>query len=113
MRPYIMERVNKMKLNDILELEGIVIRKIPKESVALYSYNDHNKRLLDRPNMELVYIESYKRDMIKETKVNSLGGKYLITTVNNQDSQVRFNLKSDGIGDTIDKAYEDYIGKNK
>ena len=100
-----------MKLNDILNVEGIVIRKIPMESVSIYNY-ESRKELLSRPNVVKFYSEVFKRDMIKETKFNSMGGKYLITKCNDQSSMVRFDKKTCGIGDTIEDAYNDFLKKN-
>lgn len=95
-------------IKDILNMGGIVIRLIPKESISMYSYNDHNKKLLNRPNTVLIYSDYHKRDMIKETRVNSLGGKYLVTMEYGQGRTVMFNKRTCGVGDTVEEAYEAY-----
>ena len=105
--------MHQERLEEILNIEGIVIRRIPKESVHLYNYNDYNKRLLGRANTEKIYSESLKRDMIKEVELNSLGEKYIVTIASNQDSQVHFSLKNSGVGNTIELAYSDYLAKTK
>lgn len=95
-------------IKDILNIEGIVIRLIPKVSISMYSYNEHNKKLLSRDNTTLAYSDYHKRDMIKETRVNSLGGKYLVTMEYGQGSTVMFNKRTCGVGDTLEEAYEAY-----
>jgi len=84
-------------LEDILKLDGIVIRNIPKTTKSIYySYDPKtNKRL-------------------KETivKTNELAG-WIITFELSQDATIRFNKKCNGVGKTIEKAYQDYLSKAK
>ena len=75
----------------------------------MYNYNEHNKILLHKPNTQLVWCPNREREMIRETRQNSFGGKYLVTKANNQDGLVRFNFKTCGVGDTIEEAYENYL----
>ena len=91
-----------MKLAKILELEGIVIRKIPKETVRYWTAKETDKGAM---------LNHRGRWVTKEVKQNSLGGKYLIQFASDQSSQVRFNLKSCGIGGTIEEAYSNYMEK--
>ena len=95
-------------MDNILNIEGIVIRLIPKETVKIYSYNEYNKKLLKRSNTKIFYSNYHKKNMIKETKINSLGGNYIITTAYHQDTKVSFCLKYCGIGSTVKLAYLDY-----
>lgn len=100
--------MTKLTTNDILAKSGIVIRLIPETTVTLSAYHEKRQPLSDE---KLVEING--RKMLKRTKLNSLGGKYLITFASNQDSTVRFDLKRNGIGETIVQAYQDYLVKNK
>lgn len=99
-------------LNEILNIEGIVIRKIPMETISLYNYNEYNKRLLGLPDTQLVWCPNRGKEMIKETRRNTMGGKYLIKMEKNQDGLVRFNKKTCGIGDTIEEAYKNFLSIN-
>jgi hypothetical protein len=74
-----------MTLSDILETEGIVVRKIP---------------LVTRMN---------RGDGTSEVKDNSLGGKYLVTLKHDQFSTVRFDKGFCGIGCTVQEAWRDLV----
>jgi hypothetical protein len=76
-----------LTLNEILDVEGIVIRKIPKET------------------------RRFGKGGTKEAKDNSLGGKYLVTLKHDQNSIVRFNMGNAGIGDTVQGAWRDLMLK--
>jgi len=96
-----------MRLEDILKVEGIVIRKIPEETVKMWSYSERLEKL---PDFELVVDEEEEgRKKLKEVVKNTLGGKYLVSLEFSQDSLVRFNKKTCGVGDTIEEAYTDLI----
>lgn len=99
-------------LNDILNMEGIIIRKIPQFTVSTYSYIEQNMVLLKNPKAEVFFSEKYKRDMIRITEKNTQGGKFIITFAMNQMSQVRFDIKKCGLGETIIDAYNNYLYKN-
>ena len=75
----------ELTVEKILGVEGIVIRKIPRESRTKWS------------------------DGREEVKVNSLGGKYLVTLKHNQDSIVRFTIGRDGVGETLQDAWRDLL----
>lgn len=98
-----------MNILDIIAIEGIVIRKIPVHSTSLYSYREGDEKRL-KPNQEIIMINE-TRKMIREVKENKFGGKYFITTVPHQGATVIFNQSYDGIGDTIEKAYKNYLKK--
>ena len=100
-----------MTAQEILNLEGVVLRKIPEKSYSLYRYTEHNKSLLKKPNTEVV--EHNGEKMIRETQVNPLGGKYLLTVQKDQMSTVRFNKAYSGIGETVEEAYQDFLEKQK
>lgn len=96
-----------MDILDIIALEGIVIRKIPFQTKSLYLYRE-GMQLKENQTI----IQSGNRQMVEEIKTNALGGKYLITFERGTGSTVIFNLKYNGIGETIELAYADYIKKN-
>ena len=83
-----------MSLSQILAVPGIVIRLIPKITKTRY-----------------VTVKNGKRFEGKEDRVNSLGGKYLVTGSIGQETLVRFDLKTCGIGETIEVAYADWLSK--
>lgn len=93
-------------LATILAMEGIVIRKIPVTSTSCYTFRE--RALAENESI----IESNGRKWIQQVKTNSLGGKYLIAFKNDQGSTLHFSLKHDGIGDTIEDAYQDYCDKH-
>ena len=96
-----------MTLEDIVAIDGIVIRRIPYNSVSLFAYR--NKNIL--PDDELVF--HGESTMIRRTTKNSLGGKYIVTKQMSQMSKVTFNIKRDGVGDTVVEAYQDMQKKTE
>lgn len=102
-----------MQLADILALEGVVIRKIERVTVNHWLTSAAALARHKANGAEIVTNEK-GRELIKETKTNSLGGKYLLTIVRGQGSLApwAFDLKHCGVGDTIEAAYEDYKRKN-
>jgi hypothetical protein len=74
-----------LTLNEILDIEGVVVRKIPMTTTTRWSNRD------------------------SEVKQNTLGGKYLVTLKHNQDSTVRFHKGYYGIGQTIQGAWCDLL----
>lgn len=95
-----------MNISEILTIEGITIRLIPMQTTSLYAFRE-GKALRTGEKV----IERNGRKFIQEVRENSLGGKYLVTKVNGQGSNVQFNLKYDGIGDSIESAYIDFLSK--
>ena len=95
-----------IKLAEILAMQGVVIRNIPKETRSRFGYRERRKL---RQGESIV--ESNGRKYIESIKVNSLGGKFIVTFKTSQDSQVCFNIKRDGVGDSIESAYADYRAK--
>ena len=91
-------------MTDILTIPGAVIRHIPQTSQSLFTYREGREL-----RGELVEMDGRKFD--KVIKQNSLGGKYVFTIQNDQMSQVHFNMKRDGVGDTPEGAYADYMKK--
>ena len=99
---------SNMTLEDILEIEGIVIRKIPVQSVSRFKcYRKHVWS--NRENKVYTVEECGLYNMVTETRTNTLGGKYLVTLQHDQDSMVRFNKGRDGIGSTVQEAWRDLV----
>lgn len=100
-----------MQLADILNLDNIVIRKIEPITVNLYRSTE---KMYDRHKAAggEVKTDDKGREYMVERKTNILGGKYLLRFEGGTGDTVRFNLKSDGVGDTIEAAYADYQRKN-
>ena len=97
-----------MTLEEILEIEGIVIRKIPMQSVSRFKcYRKHVWSNRENKTYSVEECELY--NMVTETRTNTLGGKYLVTIQHNQDSMVRFNKRRDGVGDTIEEAWRNLV----
>ena len=92
-----------MTLLEIIQVEGIVIRHIEKVTTSLFS--EH--KFFNEPNQELIYSEKFGRNMCKETKTNSLGGKYLVTIDHGLSEIVLFNRF--GIGETVEEAYAEFL----
>ena len=98
-----------MKLEEILSLEGIVIRLIPKEVTRYWRSSQKAHEAHKASGGESIIRDG--RELMVEHKTLSLGGKYLITFAANQDSMVRFDLNRNGIGNTIEEAYSNYLSK--
>jgi hypothetical protein len=99
-----------MTLLDILNIDGIVIRKIPIERTYHYYTSDKMLESHKARGGETIVNES-GRELMVEQKTFSMGGKYLITFEFSQGSMVRFDLKRNGIGNTIEEAYADFHNK--
>ena len=95
------------RLEDILSVEGIVIRHVPKESVFMWGYRDGDEERL-KENEEIVQRDG--RRFRRETKQNELAG-YVVTCDKSQGSIVRFSKKTDGFGSTVEEAYDDFVKK--
>lgn len=104
----------EMTLGEILEIEGIVVRKIPMQSVS--RWNHYNNKI-DWTKVKKANT-SYQAEphpvhpnavVVTETRTNALGGKYLVTLQHDQASMVRFNKGRDGIGDTVEEAWRDLV----
>lgn len=97
-----------MTLEEILEIEGIIIRKIPTQSVSRFKC--HRKHAwISKDNKTYSVEECGLHNIVTETRTNTLGGKYLVTLQHNQDSTVRFSKGRDGIGDTVVEAWRDLV----
>ena len=96
-----------MKLSDIMALDGVVIRKVPHQTVSTFSYFEgdvlkENETIVLRGN----------RELIQRVTINKTAG-YLLTFNQGTGCTIHFNLKYDGFGSSIKKAYKNYLEKNR
>lgn len=102
-----------MNLQEILNLEGIVIRKIPAFTVRKWRiYNPDVLKLYKKKGAK-IYKDPDGVGIAELTRINAFGGKYLVTISQNTGPNVIFNIKFCGVGETIDQAYNDFIEKCK
>ena len=97
------------RLQEILSIEGIVVRHIPKRSKLLWGFRDGDERSL-KDGEELVVIKG--RKFVKETRQNELAG-YAITLDETQGTIVKFYKHTAGFGPTIEDAYDDFCTKRE
>jgi hypothetical protein len=84
--------MSDLTVEQILQIEGVCVRFIQRNKREVWRGMD---------GKEIIH------------KENALGGKYLLTFDNGQMSTVRMTLTHDGIGDTIQEAFADYLTKNR
>lgn len=105
------EVVAMMTLDQILQIEGIVVRKIPMQTISTYRIGHlKSHQLLEIPKENTIEENGVLLQRI--VKDNVYGGKYFVQINANQYSTVIFNRKTSGIGDTVEEAYSDYLSKN-
>lgn len=94
---------------DILNMPGIVVRKLPEVVVSRWRHyvqhhgeprNTDTRTVIEGPDEKGLYIVEERRPVSAK-----LAGKFMVTVVHGTGETVRFNIKSDGIGDTIVQAY--------
>ena len=105
-----------MGVLEILQIDGIIIRKIPATTTSRWSWYEgqpvrENERLITVQGKPNKNFPDGKRQQIEKVETNSLAG-YAITFCNNQDSTIRFYKESTGFGKTIEEAYFNYLTKN-
>lgn len=104
-----------MTLEEILQIDGIIIRKIPAVTITRWSYYPQTQRIED--NEKLIWVTCKpskgfpdgKRQLIEKTQQNALAG-YVVDFQLDQYSTVKFSNMS-GYGKTIEEAYADYFSK--
>lgn len=96
---------------DILKLDNIVIRKIERVTVSRWRSTEKMHERHKAAGGEYVTDEKGREYMV-DRKTNAMGGKYLLRFESGTGSQVHFNIKTDGVGDTIEAAYTDYLKKS-
>jgi len=92
-------------LEEIMSVEGIVVRQIPKNTRKFYVYS----KGMSVKNGKIV--DANGKKYIEVTTENQLYG-YAVTIQKDQTSSVRFSKVYSGYGDTIQSAYSDYIVKS-
>ncbi|TPG68597.1 hypothetical protein EEL31_08745 [Brevibacillus laterosporus] len=104
----------KMNLEELAKLmieHGLVIRAIPHETTS----NCEARHKDSYPDGVVYYDEYLKRDMLRVTRQNSQGGKFIIAKKGNQDSTVngwewnQLTRKKVAFYDTIEEAIESFI----
>lgn len=95
-----------MTVLEILQIEGIIVRLIPRETVHLYTYSEGRSV---PPSRTIVEINGRKFE--REVRKNVYGGKYFVKRDMGHGSVIQFNTRTDGIGDTIEAAYADFLTK--
>lgn len=98
-----------MNALEILTIEGIVVRHIPQTSTHLYSYKEGDE---NRLKFGESIVERNGRKFRRVIINNVFGGMYFITFKDDQGATVIFDKKRDGIGETIENAYHNYLSKN-
>ena len=107
-----------MDVKDILEFDGIVIRKIPNTVTSrwrVYPKKDGEFRTLKDNERFVTEAEPHPKSgavhrVVEEVRTNNLK-KYMIEFEQSTGSITRFSKKSSGTGDTIQEAYEDLLKK--
>ena len=97
-------------LNEILNIEGIVIRSIPE-----YTYSKYKKGepVVDRMrnNPSCLEVECSDERFVRFRNTHNIKYKFVVGVCSNIFSTVKFDKRFFGVGDTIEKAYEDYCKK--
>jgi hypothetical protein len=94
-------------VEDILGIDGIVVRNIPKTTTSRWTYREGQALSAG----ETIVIDDRGRKVLEVVKDNTLAG-FIITFCHGTASLVPFSRKTDGCGVTIQAAYKDYIKKN-
>ena len=93
-----------MLVIDILSLDGVVVRKIPLETVSYWS--SWGMTVFKLMSNEKIVRDINGKILIQKIKKNLLAG-YVVTFDKSQGSNVLFNKKTSGFGQTIVEAYKD------
>lgn len=99
-----------MTVEQILDIDGIVVRKIPATSTSLLTYWENKDADRKLPDNETIVVRD-GRKYIQRVTTNALVG-YAVTMKKDQYARVHFNKKYDGFGPTIVAAYDDYMKKH-
>jgi hypothetical protein len=102
-----MKPVMDLSAEDILGMDGIVVRNIPKTTTERWSYREGQTLRTG----ETLVTDDRGRTLREIVKHNALAG-FIITFCRGQGSMVQFSKKTDGCGDTIQSAYKDWLQKN-
>ena len=102
-----MKPVMDLSVEDILGMDGIVVRNIPKTSTSRWIYREGQTLRAG----EIIVIDNRGRKVLEVVKNNALAG-FIVTFCHGTGSMVQFSKKTDGCGDTIQSAYKDWLKKN-
>lgn len=109
-------------LEEIISIEGIVIRKIPKLKVTFHALmgRDPKSETGSIVNSELPLrltategdriVVTGKGKLLRRVTTNALAG-YIITEALHQDTTIIFNKHRDGVGKTVPEAFADFEQK--
>ncbi|MDB2578790.1 hypothetical protein N9Y00_07095 [Tateyamaria sp.] len=98
-----------MTAEEILNLPGVVVRKMPTVNVSRWRHwvqhhgeprNTETRTVIAGPDEKGLYIVEERKPVSPK-----LAGKFLVTFVSGTGNMVRFDAKSEGVGDTIPEAY--------
>jgi hypothetical protein len=102
-----MKPVMDLSAEDILGMDGIVVRNIPKTTTERWIYRE-GRALRAGETIVINHLGRKVRELVKD---NALAG-FIVTFCRGQGSMVQFSKKTDGCGDTIQSAYKDWLKKN-
>lgn len=109
-------------LEQILKIDGIVIRHLPARRTMTTSYNPEARPqdvdFLNRRSKEYAendfkhefFTDKYNRSFVSMSWVTPICGKWIVSETSGHGETIRQSLKYDaGVGDTIEEAYAAYI----
>lgn len=100
-----MNEMNIEELGRLMIEHGLVIRAIPLETTSTYEIHHRDSY----PDAEVFYSEARKCEMIRVTKKNSQGGKFLISQKNDQGTIVNYWGKPVVFYDSIEQAVKSVL----
>ena len=104
--------MNVLSVDEIMNIEGIVVRKLPKVVTSNYLVRDNYK--LSKGDIESGAVLHTKNGRLVMTVIKETENPgFLVTIVKSTGSIVHFNIDKNGFGETIPDAYNNYINKGK
>jgi hypothetical protein len=97
-----MENYDLIKLIDKYDLS---IRRIPDEIVSLYD----TRHATDDDEI----VEHNGRKFVKKVRIPEHPGWYMVKSVSNTDSLVRWNMKTDNLSDSLEGSINLFLSKVK
>lgn len=91
---------------EILELDGIVIQKVPEYTTSKFRIWKENQVIPEGAEI----IDENGQQFYITRKLNSLVG-YLVSFDNSQSATINRHLRRTGVGSTLVEAYYDYLSK--
>jgi len=99
--------LEELLANAVGENCGIVLRYIPKTRIGIYEARHYR----GEPNQELFHHEQYGRQMMKEIKENSHGGKWLAMRSDDSSATTHWSKSQYVIADTPEAAVQALLDK--